>query len=138
MQFKSQFNSGCSARKASAPRSLVAQFEEPNYSAQAMQPKSQFSPGSSAHKASAPGAQQLSSKSSTTQLRPCNPGVSSAQEFNPRSPTAQLEELSYSTQATQSRSCSTQTLNSGYAARRLIRFIQKSAKCTSRDKSGKK
>ena len=38
-------------------RSPVAQFDEFDYSAQAMQPKSQISSGFSAHKASAPGAQ---------------------------------------------------------------------------------
>ena len=70
MQPKSQFSSGYSAHKASAPRSPTAQFEELNYSTQAMQPKSQFSSGSLAHKASAP-----------------------------RSPAAQFDELDYSTPA---------------------------------------
>ena len=57
MHPKSQFNSGSSAHKASATGSPATQFEELNYSAQAMQPKSQFSLGSSAHKASTPGSQ---------------------------------------------------------------------------------
>ena len=60
-------------------RSPVAQFDELNYSTQAMPPKSQFSSGYSAHKASAPGAQQLSLTSSTTPLRPCSLRVNSAQ-----------------------------------------------------------
>ena len=34
-------------------------------------------------------------------------------------------------------SSSTQTLNSGYAAKKLIRFMQNNAKCTSRGKNGK-
>ena len=91
-----------------------------------MKPKSQFSSGYSAHKASAPGAQQLSLTSSTTLLRPCSPGVSSAQASSPRSPAAQFEGPDYSTQ----------TLNSGYAAEKLIRFMQNNAKCTSIGENG--
>ena len=72
-----------------------------------MQPKSQFSSGYSSHKASAP-----------------------------KSPVAQFEELDCSTHATQPRNYSTQTLNSGYATKKLIWFMQNSAKCTSRGKSG--
>ena len=72
-----------------------------------MQPKSQFSSGYSSHKASAP-----------------------------RSPVAQFEELDCSTHATQPRNYSTQTLNSGYATKKLIWFMQNRAKCTSRGKSG--
>ena len=45
MQPKSQFSSGSSANKASAPESPLAQFEELNYFAQATQPKSQFNSG---------------------------------------------------------------------------------------------
>ena len=60
-------------------RSPAAQFNELNYSTQAMQPKSQFSPGYLAHKASVPGAQQLSFTSSTTLLKPCSLRVRSAQ-----------------------------------------------------------
>ena len=75
MQPKSQFSSGSSAHKASAPKNLAAQVKELNYSGQAMQPKSQFSSGSSAQKASAPG-----------------------------NLAAQFEELNYSAQAMQPRS----------------------------------
>ena len=57
----------------------AAQFDELDYSAQAMQPKSQISSGYSAHKASAPGAQLLSLTSSTTLLRPCSLRVKSTQ-----------------------------------------------------------
>ena len=67
-------------------RSLAAQFDELNYSAQAMQPKNQFSSGYLAYKASAPGAQQLSLTSSTILLRPCSLRVSSAQAIQPIRP----------------------------------------------------
>ena len=60
-------------------RSPAAQFDELDYSAQAMQPKSQISSGYSTRKASAPGAQQLSLTSSTTLHRPCSLRVISAQ-----------------------------------------------------------
>ena len=73
-----------------------------------------------------PGAQQLSLKSSTTLLMPCNPGVNSAQASSPRSPAAQFE----------GPDCSTQTLNSCYAAKKLIRFMHNSAKCTSKGENG--
>ena len=95
-------------------------------SAQAIQP----------NRPQCPGAHQLSLKSSTTQLRPCSPGVSSAQASSPQSPAAQFEELDCSTQAIQPRSCSTQTLNLGYVAKKLIRFMQNNAKCTSKGESG--
>ena len=92
-----------------------------------MQPKSQFSSSNLAHKAS-----------------------------TPKSPAAQFEELNYSTQARQPKSqfssgiqptepqqhsfeklgCSTQTLNSGHVAKKSLRFIQNSAKSTSRGESG--
>ena len=51
-------------------RSPAAQFDELDYSAQAMQPRSQISSGYSAYSASAPRAQQLSLTSSTTLSRP--------------------------------------------------------------------
>ena len=50
MQPKSQFSSGYSAHKASAPRSPAAQFDELDYSTQAMQSKSQISSGYSARR----------------------------------------------------------------------------------------
>ena len=75
MQPKSQFRSGTSAHKATAPKSSAAQFDELNYFTQAMQPKSKFSSGTSAHKAS-----------------------------TPRSAAARFEELDYSTQAMQPKS----------------------------------
>ena len=160
MQLKSQFSSDNLAHKASAPRSPAAQLEELNYSTQAMQPKSQFSSGNLAHKASAPrrpGAQQLSLKSSTTQLRPGSPGANLAQAFSPRSlRSSDLKKLNCSTQARQPRnqfnsgiqptkpqqhsfeelSCSTQTLSSGHATKKSIRFMQNNAKSTSRGESG--
>ena len=67
-------------------RSPTAQFDEFDYSTQAMQPKSQISSGYSAHKASAPGAQQLSLTSSTTLQRPCSLRVRSAQAIQPTRP----------------------------------------------------
>ena len=54
-------------------RSPTAQFEELDYSTQAMHPKSQFSSGILAHKALAPKSPATQLKSSTTQLRPCSP-----------------------------------------------------------------
>ena len=79
-----------------------------------MQPKGQFSSGSIAHKASAPTKpQQLSLKSPTAHLRPCNPRDSLAQAEHAMQPTsqfsssrvaqaapaAQFDELNYSTHA---------------------------------------
>ena len=63
-----------------------AQFDELDYSAQAMQPKSQISSCYSAHKATAPGAQQLSLTSSTTLHMPCSLRVRSAQAIQPTRP----------------------------------------------------
>ena len=98
MQPKSHFSSGYSAHKALAPRSPAAQFEEFNYSTQAMRPKSQFSSGKIVHKASATQFVELFSsgkpqrprslsssvmKSSTAQLRPCSPRASSTQANQP-------------------------------------------------------
>ena len=90
-------------------QSLASQFDELDYSTQAMQPKSQISSSYSAHKASAPGAQQLSFTISTTLLRPCSLRVRSAQAIQPtglsaQSPAAQFDELDYSTQAMQPKS----------------------------------
>ena len=82
MQPKSQFNSGNLAHKASAPRSLTAQFKELNYSAQAMQPKSQFSSGNLAHKALAPkslAAQFKELNYSAHAMQPCSSRISSVQ-----------------------------------------------------------
>ena len=85
----------CSPRVGSAqafsPQGLSArspadQFDEFDYSTQAMQPKSQISSGYSAHKATAPGAQQLSLTSSTTLQRPCSLRVRSAQAIQPTRP----------------------------------------------------
>ena len=67
-------------------QSLVAQFDELNYSAEAMQPKSQISSGYSSQKASAPRAQQLSLTSSTTLYRPRSLRVRSAQAIQPTWP----------------------------------------------------
>ena len=67
-------------------RSPTAQFDELDYSTQAMQPKSQISSSYSAHKALAPGAQQLSLTSSTTLLRSCSLRVRSAQAIQPIRP----------------------------------------------------
>ena len=160
MQPKSQFSSGRSAHKASA---LGAQYLRLKSSitllrpcslrvrsAQAIQPAclSSRSPALSLTSSTTllrpcsprvssaqaiqpirpqrPGAQQLSLKSSTNLLRPCSLGVSSAQAPSPRSPAAQFE----------GPDCSTQTLNSGYVAKKLIRFMQNSAKYTSRGENG--
>ena len=70
-------------------RSSAAQFDELDYSTQAMQPKSQISSGYSTRKASAPGAQQLSLTSSTTLLRPSSLRVRSAQAIQPTRPQRQ-------------------------------------------------
>ena len=75
MQPMSQFSSDSLAHKASTPKSPVAQFEEPNYSPQAIQPGSQFNSCSLAHKALAP-----------------------------KSPAAQFDELDYSAQTMQPKS----------------------------------
>ena len=127
MQPKSQFNSGNLAHKASAPRSPSAQFEELNYSAQAMQPKSQFSSGNLAHKASAPRspAAQFEDLNCSTQARQPRSQFSSG--IQPTEPHQHgFEELNYSTQ----------TLNSGHATKKSIRFMQNNAKSTSRGESG--
>ena len=87
-------------------QSLTAQFDELNYSTQAMQTKSQFSSGYSAHKASAPRAQQLSLTSLTTLLRPCSLRVRSAQAIQPTSLGAKGQQLSLSSSATILRPCS--------------------------------
>ena len=85
----------CNLRVRSAPviqlaglsaQSPTTQFDELDYSTQAMQPKSQINSGYSARKASAPGAQQLSLMSSTTLLRPCSLRVKSAQAIQPTRP----------------------------------------------------
>ena len=68
------------------PSSSVAQFDELDYSAQAMQPKSQISSGYAAHKASALEAQQLSLTSLTTLHRSCSLRVRSAQAIQPITP----------------------------------------------------
>ena len=101
MQPKSQFGSGYSAHKGSAPRSPAAQFKGFNYSAQTMRPKSQFSSSRITHKASATRFTELFSsrrpqrprslsssvmKSLTAQLRPCSPRASSAQANQPMKP----------------------------------------------------
>ena len=75
MQLKSQFSSGFLAHNGLSAQSPVAQFDEFDYSAQAMQPKSQFSSGFSAHNG-----------------------------FNARSLVAQFDEFDYSTQAMQPKS----------------------------------
>ena len=75
MQPKSQFSSGFSAHNGLSTRSLVAQFDEFDYSAQAMQPKSRFISGFSAHNS-----------------------------LNVRSPIAQYDKLDYSAQAMQPKS----------------------------------
>ena len=49
MQPKSQFSSGFLAHNGLSVRSRVAQFDEFDYSAQAMQPKSKINSGFSAH-----------------------------------------------------------------------------------------
>ena len=53
-------------------------------------------------------------------------GYSAHKASAPKSPASQFE----------GPDCSTQTLNSGYAAKKLIRFMQNSAKCTSRGEDG--
>ena len=118
MQPKSQFSSCYSTHKASAPRAqqlsltssttLLRPCSLTVRSAKAIQPT-----------ASAPGAQQLSLTSSTTLLRPCSLRVRSAQAIQPtglsiRSPTAQFDDIDYSTQAIQPKS----QINSGHSAYR--------------------
>ena len=81
-----------------------------------MQPKSHISSGYSTHKDSTLGAQKPSLTSSTTLLRPCSLRVISAlfspQGLSTRNPTAQFEELDYSTQTMQPKS----QISSGYSA----------------------
>ena len=79
MQSKSQFSSGFSVPNGLSARSPVAQFDEFDYSAQALQPKSQFSSGFLAHN-----------------------------DLSARSPVAQFDEFDYSVQAMQPRVRSTQ------------------------------
>ena len=67
----------------------IAQFDEFDYSAQAMQPKIHISSGYSTHKASTPGAQQLSLTRSTILHMPCNLRVISAQSIQPTRPQRQ-------------------------------------------------
>ena len=118
MQPKSQFSSGFSAHNGLSARSPVAQFDEFDYSAQAMQPKSQFSSGFSAHNG-------LSAQSLVAQF---NEFDYSAQAMQPKSQfssgfsahnglsawslSAQFDELDYSAQAMQPKS----QHNSGYSA----------------------
>ena len=121
MQPKSQFSSGNLAHKASAPKSPATQFGELNCSAQAMQP---CSPGASSAQAFNPRS-LISSvfKSSAAQLRPNSPGASSTQAFSPRS----LSSIVLNS--------STLALDSGHADEKSIRFMQNSAKNTSRGES---
>ena len=62
----------------------------------------------------------------------------SLQGHNAHKPSSSVEVFNCSTQATQPKSCPTQTLDSGNAAKRLIRFMQNNAKGTSKNRSGKK
>ena len=102
----------CSLRVISAqvvlptrPQRPATQFEELNYSAQAMMPKGQFNSGSSAHKALVPGSpaaqfEELNYSVQAMQSKSQFSSGSSAHKASaPRSPAAQVEELNYSTQA---------------------------------------
>ena len=110
MQPKNQFSSGNLAHNASAPRSPVTQFEELDYSTQAMEPKIQFSSGNLAHKASAPMSPSTQFEEldySTQAMQPksqFSSGNLAHKASAPRSPSAQFEELDYSTQAIQLKS----------------------------------
>ena len=92
-------------------RSLVAQFDELDYSEQAMKPKSQISSVYSAHKASAPEAQHLSLTSSTTLLRPCSLRVRSAKAIQHIRPQRQEPNSSI---------LRAQLLNSNHTAQELL------------------
>ena len=106
----SQFSSGYSANKASAPKSPGTQFDELNYSAQTMHPKSQFSLGYSAHKASAPrssAAQFDEFNYSAHAMQPCSPRVSSAKAIQPTRPQRpRAQQLSLTSLTTQLKLCS--------------------------------
>ena len=135
MQPKSQFSSGNSRQKASAPRSPAAQFKELNYSAQAMQPCSPrvssaqiiqpyqlrlFNPSSSGY--SAISAQFKELNYSAKAMQPCSPRVSSAQVIPPKRPQSPgAQQLSLKSSTTQLRPCI-------YAAQESVQLRQFSSK----------
>ena len=117
MQHKSQFSSSIQ------PTELQQlSFEELNCSTQARQPKSQFSSGIQPAE-----PQQLSFEDLNCSTHARQPRSQFSSGIQPTEP----QQHSF-----QELNCSTQTLNLGHVAKKSIRFMQNSAKSTSRGESG--